>query len=114
MDIAFKRNEKNWFESLPEEIDNQLDMKLYYGHLFCHVMHHNYITKKNANAEEVKNKLLDIYKSKGAKYPAEHNVGHEYIAEPSLVNFYNDLDPTNSLNPGIGGTSKLKNWEISK
>ena len=114
MDIAFKRNEKNWFESLPKEIDNQLDMKLYYGHLFCHVMHHNYITKKNANAEEVKNKLLDIYKSKGAKYPAEHNVGHEYIAEPSLVNFYNDLDPTNSLNPGIGGTSKLKNWEISK
>ena len=114
MDIAFKRNEINWFESLPKEIDNQLDMKLYYGHLFCHVMHHNYITKKNANAEEVKNKLLDIYKSKGAKYPAEHNVGHEYIAEPSLVNFYNDLDPTNSLNPGIGGTSKLKNWEISK
>ena len=114
MDIAFKRNEKNWFESLPQEIDNQLDMKLYYGHLFCHVMHHNYITKKNANAEEVKNKLLEIYKSKGAKYPAEHNVGHEYIAEPSLVHFYNELDPTNSLNPGIGGTSKLKNWEISK
>ena len=114
MDIAFKRNEKNWFESLPQEVDNQLDMKLYYGHLFCHVMHHNYITKKNTNAEEVKNKLLEIYKSKGAKYPAEHNVGHEYIAEPSLVKFYNELDPTNSLNPGIGGTSKLKNWEISK
>ena len=114
LDIAFPRNEKKWFEELPKEIDDMLEMKLYYGHLFCHVMHHNYITKKNANAEEVKNKLLEIYKSKGAKYPAEHNVGHEYIAEPSLVHFYNELDPTNSLNPGIGGTSKLKNWEISK
>ena len=25
-------------------------------------------------------------------------------------NFYKDLDPTNTFNPGIGKTSKLKHW----
>jgi D-lactate dehydrogenase len=34
LDIAFPRNELDWFENLPEEIDSSLEMKLYYGHLF--------------------------------------------------------------------------------
>ena len=46
----------------------------------------------------------------GAEYPAEHNVGHEYAAKPNLVQFYKKLDPTNSFNPGIGKTSKNKDW----
>ena len=46
----------------------------------------------------------------GAEYPAEHNVGHEYKAKPSLIEHYKNLDPTNSFNPGIGQSSKNKNW----
>ena len=46
MDIAFPRNEKDWFEKLPTEIENLIEMKLYYGHLFCHVLHQNYVVKK--------------------------------------------------------------------
>ena len=46
MDIALPRNEVNWFENLPDEIENSIELKLYYGHLFCHVMHQNYIVKK--------------------------------------------------------------------
>ena len=111
LDIAFPRNEKNWFEKLPKEINDMFEMKLYYGHLFCHVLHHNYITKEGVDAEDLKQKLLKIYDDMGAEYPAEHNVGHEYIAKPTLSNFYKKLDPTNGFNPGIGRTSKLKNWE---
>ena len=111
LDIAFPRNEKNWFEKLPKEINDMFEMKLYYGHLFCHVLHHNYITKKGVDTENLKQKLLKIYDDMGAEYPAEHNVGHEYIAKPTLSNFYKKLDPTNGFNPGIGRTSKLKNWE---
>ena len=48
---------------------------------------------------------------RGAQYPAEHNVGHEYKAVPVLTEFYKNLDPTNFFNPGIGQTSKLKNWK---
>ena len=28
-----------------------------------------------------------------------------------LLNFYKELDPTNTFNPGIGKTSKLKDWK---
>ena len=111
LDIAFPRNEKNWFEKLPKEIDELLEMKLYYGHLFCHVLHQNYIVKKGVDGDELKKKLLKIYDKRGAEYPAEHNVGHEYNAKPSLLNFYKQLDPTNRFNPGIGKTTKLKDWE---
>jgi D-lactate dehydrogenase len=111
MDIAFPRNEKDWFEKLPPEIDDLLEMKLYYGHLFCHVLHQNYIVKKGVDADALKQKLLKTYDARGAEYPAEHNVGHEYFAKPSLSNFYKKLDPTNGFNPGIGRTSKRKYWK---
>ena len=111
LDIAFPRNEKNWFEKLPLEIESQLEMKLYYGHLFCHVLHHNYIVKKGVDADALKQKLLKIYDNLGAEYPAEHNVGHEYLAKSSLIDFYKELDPINGFNPGIGQTSKNKYWK---
>ena len=111
LDVAFPRNEKEWFEQLPTEIDKQIEKKFYYGHLFCHVQHQNYILKKGVNSEKLKKEILQTYKIRGAEYPAEHNVGHEYQAKNSLINFYKSLDPTNTFNPGIGISSKLKNWK---
>ena len=111
MDIAFPRNEKDWFENLPPEIDDLIELKLYYGHLFCHVLHQNYVVKKGVDTKLLKEKLLKSFDARGAEYPAEHNVGHEYFAKPSLSNFYKELDPTNGFNPGIGKTSKYKNWK---
>lgn len=111
MDIAFPRNEKDWFEKLPPEINDLLEVKLYYGHLFCHVLHHNYVVKKGVDAKALKKKLLKTFDERGAEYPAEHNVGHEYFAKPNLKNFYKELDPTNAFNPGIGLTSKRKYWK---
>ena len=111
LDIAFPRNEKEWFEKLPKEIDDLIEVKLHYGHLFCHVFHQNYIVKKGVDAKLLKEKLLKTFDERGAEYPAEHNVGHEYDAKPVLKGFYRELDPTNSFNPGIGRTSKLKDWK---
>ena len=111
MDIALPRNTKKWFEVLPKDIDEMIDLKLYYGHLFCHVMHQNYIVKRGVDPEVLKEKLLSYYDSIGADYPAEHNVGHEYQASENLKKFYKKLDPTNSFNPGIGRTSKKKFWK---
>ena len=110
IDVALRRNAPDWFEVLPKEIDDQIDTKLYYGHLFCHVMHQNYVLKKGADAKLLKGKILQTFDARSAEYPAEHNVGHEYFAKDALKNFYRELDPTNSFNPGIGKTTKLKNW----
>ena len=110
LDIALKRNEEDWFEVLPPELDELIVEKLYCGHFFCHVMHQDYLLKPNSNAMEIKDKLLQYFDAKGAEYPAEHNVGHLYKAKEDLRNFYREQDPTNSLNPGIGKTPKNKNW----
>ncbi|CNI40774.1 D-lactate dehydrogenase [Yersinia vastinensis] len=111
LDIALRRNEEQWFETLPPEIDNCMVAKLYYGHFLCHVFHQDYIVKKGVDTHALKEKMLALLNNKGAEYPAEHNVGHLYIAKPALKMFYQQIDPTNSFNPGIGKTSKLKYWQ---
>ncbi|PHM29289.1 D-lactate dehydrogenase [Xenorhabdus budapestensis] len=110
LDIALRRNDREWFEHLPPEINDALVHRLYYGHFICHVFHQDYIVKKGKNINALKDKMLEILDQRGAEYPAEHNVGHLYKAKPQLKQFYQKNDPTNSLNPGIGKTSKLKNW----
>ena len=110
LDIALRRNDTEWFEHLPLEIDSQLVHKLYYGHFMCHVFHQDYIVKKGVDAHHLKEQMLELLRTRGAQYPAEHNVGHLYEAAESLKTFYRKNDPTNSMNPGIGKTSKQKYW----
>ena len=111
LDVALRRNDEDWFEKLPPELDAKILYKLYYGHFMCHVFHQDYVIKKGYNCEEIEEEMLKILDTRGAQYPAEHNVGHLYHANDDLKNFYNSLDPTNSFNPGIGKTSKKKDWK---
>ena len=111
LDIALRRNDREWFETLPLEIDQKISHKLYYGHFMCHVFHQDYIVKKGHNCMELEHQMLELLDKRGAQYPAEHNVGHLYEAKPELRKFYKSLDPTNSFNPGLGHTSKKKYWE---
>ena len=108
LDIALRRNDEFWLEQLPEHIAQHIDKALYYGHFFCHVFHQDYVLKAGADAKQVKADMLALLDSRGAKYPAEHNVGHLYKAEEGLVKFYQELDPTNTFNPGVGKTDKHK------
>lgn len=110
LDIALRRNDRDWFEVLPPEIEEQIEAKLYYGHFLCHVLHQDYVLKPGADEKAVKAAMLALLDERGAEYPAEHNVGHLYAAKPALEAHYRDLDPTNSFNPGIGKTSREKHW----
>ena len=110
LDIALRRNDHNWIERLPPEIDAKIEKKLYYGHFFCHVFHKDYVVKKGYDCLALEHEMWGLLDQRGAEYPAEHNVGHLYHAKPELAGFYRRLDPTNSLNPGIGQTSKCAHW----
>ena len=110
LDIALRRDDRDWFETLPDEINSKISHKLYYGHFMCHVFHQDYIVKKGHDCMALEHEMLHLLDKRGAQYPAEHNVGHLYEAKPELKAFYRKLDPTNSFNPGIGHTSKKKNW----
>ncbi len=102
LDIALERNDRDWFEELPESITRDLVHRLYYGHFFCNVFHQDYVFRKGADVAAHKATMLEILDRRGAEYPAEHNVGHLYPAKPALAAFYRQLDPTNTFNPGVG------------
>ncbi|WP_226667504.1 D-lactate dehydrogenase [Microbulbifer aggregans] len=108
LDIALRRNDLDWEEQLPPEIDSQIEHRLYYGHFLCNVFHQDYILKKGADAKAVKNAMLALLDQRGARYPAEHNVGHLYQASEAQRQFFEQLDPTNTFNPGIGKTDKTR------
>ncbi|WP_346948626.1 D-lactate dehydrogenase [Dyella sp.] len=106
LDIALPRNQRDWFERLPADIEASIPLKLYYGHFLCHVFHQDYIVAKGTDCAALEHRMLELLDQRGAEYPAEHNVGHLYKAKPALAGFYAQLDPSNCFNPGIGGTAK--------
>lgn len=110
LDIALPRNARDWLEVLPPEIEAGIVHKLYYGHFFCHVFHQDYIVAKGVDPIALEHAMWTLLDARGAEYPAEHNVGHFYKAKPELAAFYRKLDPRNQLNPGIGQTTRQRNW----
>ena len=111
LDVALRRNDRDWVEQLPAEVEADIVHKLYYGHFFCHVFHQDYIVKKGVDPLAMEHRMWALLDARRAEYPAEHNVGHLYVAKPALADFYRQLDPSNSLNPGIGHTARGKSWE---
>ena len=111
LDVALPRNALDWFEQLPPEFDAAVSHRLYYGHFLCHVLHQDYVVRRNVDPEALEQRLLALLEARGARAPAEHNVGHLYHAPAALAAHYRSLDPCNCLNPGIGRTSRLRCWE---
>lgn len=67
----------------------------------CHVLHQDYVVKKDCNAKALKAAMLKLLDARGAEFPAEQSVGHLYPAKEALAARYKCCDPTNSFNPGI-------------
>lgn len=111
LDVALPMNARDWVEKLPPHLSEQVIATLYYGHFFCHVFHQDYVLRAGCDPLAFEHAIWALLDARGAKYPAEHNVGHIYPAEAGMLAFYRALDPTNSFNPGIGGASKRRNWD---
>jgi D-lactate dehydrogenase len=111
LDVALPRNCDDWHSILPDEILNQLAAPYQLSHFFCMVFHWDFVVKKGVDPDVLKKQVLALLEERNAKYPAEHNVGHLYKAEPDLAEFYRSLDPTNSFNAGVGRMSKYKYYE---
>lgn len=110
LDLALPRNTQDWRENLPEALQQSIVRRIRCGHFFCQVFHYDYVVGKGEDWMALENRIIDHLDDRGIEFPSEHNVGHLYRAKPVLVDFYRALDPTNSLNPGIGQTSKKANW----
>ena len=112
LDVALRRNDLDWAQELPAHINEKIAHRLICGHFMCHVLHQDYLVKKGHDAKALKAELLEHLNQRGAEYPAEHNVGHLYMAKPDLADHYMCCDPTNSMNPGIGLMSRAKHYAL--
>lgn len=110
IDVALRRDDWDWLEVLPPEIADQLEVAAYYGHFFCHVLHQDYVAKQGVDPDRLHDQIQELLEARGAKLPAEHNYGRLYHMPPEMVEHFKELDPTNTFNAGLGGTSPKKNW----
>ena len=110
LDVALPRNASAWFGAMPPALEGQVAVVLRYGHFLCHVFHRDYVVARGSDAAALKSALLVALDAEGARYPAEHNVGRQYRADPDLAEFYRALDPTNRFNPGLGRTPTAPGW----
>jgi D-lactate dehydrogenase len=111
IDCALPRNSDDWRVRLSARLADQVLVSAIYGHFFCHVFHFDFVLKPGANPETFEAELIAEMMEKGIECPAEHNFGHHYQAPNNVVEFYRALDPTNTFNPGVGLTSRLKHWQ---
>lgn len=110
-DVALRRNDTQWRIHLPPHLASQVQADSCCGHFFCFVNHQDYVLKEGADAVKFKKDVMAYLEQRGARYPAEHNVGHLYAASCDHQAHWKTLDPTNSCNPGIGKTSRKKFWQ---
>jgi D-lactate dehydrogenase len=110
-DAALRRNDDQWLFDLPKHLQDQIQADSCCGHFFCFVNHQDYVLKPGVDGKKFKQEVIDYIEQRGARYPAEHNVGHLYAAKEDYQQHWRQLDPTNSCNPGIGKTSRRKFWQ---
>lgn len=110
IDCALPRNACEWRIPIAPNLADQILIRAEYGHFFCHVFHLDIVLRPGVDGDAFEAALVSQMHAMGIECPAEHNFGHHYPAPANVVSFYRQLDPTNSLNPGIGRTSKSKFW----
>ena len=110
-DVALPRNYAKWYEFLPEDLLEQCAAPYRGGHFMCHVFHWDFVVKAGVDPQAIKARMMSLLDEIGAKYPAEHNVGNQYCAEPEHAAFFRELDPSNTFNAGVGKMSKYRNYQ---
>ncbi|MGO1284786.1 MAG: D-lactate dehydrogenase [Brachybacterium sp.] len=110
-DVALRRDDEDWLEVLPPEIADQLLESVYFGHFFCHVLHQDHVAKKGVDPVALKKTMTALLEDRGAAVPAEHNFGRIYPAPEPMIEHFQQLDPLNMFNAGVGESSPRKRWE---
>lgn len=112
-DIAYRRNDEMMPETeIPKSLEKAIVETTHIAHFLCHVSHEYHLLDTRLCDYETADKLfLQHIEKRGAKFPAEHNVGHKYHADDNVKAFYRTLDPSNTFNAGVGKMSKNKYYQ---
>jgi D-lactate dehydrogenase (quinone) len=99
-------------------------LRMRYSHFGCNVIHEDLgfdlLISRSSSAdltdlaqgsvEKYKKAIKKIIESQGGKLPAEHGHGIEYLAPVPTQERWMRMDPSNVMNPGIGGLSEEKHY----
>jgi len=85
-------------------------VRMRYAHFGCNVVHEDIAFSTSANIAECKDKIKQEIESVGGMLPAEHGHGTEYAAPQQTQERWKKMDPTNAMNPGVGGLGYSKNY----
>ena len=83
--------------------------RMRYSHFGCNVVHEDLALGKG-DAHALKMRVKAAVEAVGGKLPAEHGHGVEYAAPPATQARWRAMDPSNSLNPGVGGLSYARDY----
>lgn len=92
LDVALPRNEADWVERLPDDLNKLIVQKLYYGHFFCHVFHQVYLVRPGVDWLDTEHKILSLLDARNARlrrrvllqgrvHPSTHNLGTNRMSE---------------------------------
>ena len=76
-----------------------------YSHFGCNVVHEDLAYPLGSDTHSAKLSLKYSVENLGGKLPAEHGHGTEYIAASDAQARWKQMDPSNTMNPGLGGLS---------
>mmetsp|Transcript_10490 Transcript_10490/g.14637 ORF Transcript_10490/g.14637 Transcript_10490/m.14637 type:complete len:364 (-) Transcript_10490:555-1646(-) len=109
LDYSLPKNERSVPE-LPAEVAAPL-ARLRYSHFGCNVVHEDLTFRPGVDVHAEKMKIKKVVEGLKGKLPAEHGHGTEYKAPADTQARWRRMDPTNTLNPGVGGLPYGRNYE---
>jgi len=100
------------YQALPEE--HPILKRCLCAHFGCNVYHESLMFGPEVDVHKAKKDIKRAIEASGGKLPAEHGHGMDYAASLDAQKRWMRMDPTNTMNPGIGGTSSCRHYGAAK
>lgn len=85
-------------------------IRMRYSHFGCNVVHEDIAFKAGVDPIKAKYDIKHTIEGMKGKLPAEHGHGTEYAAPTDVQERWKTIDPSNTMNPGVGGLPYTKHY----
>ena len=85
-------------------------VRMRYSHFGCNVVHEDLAFAAGVDPRAAKRGIVEVVEGLKGRLPAEHGHGSEYAAPADAQARWKRMDPTNTMNPGVGGLSYRRGY----
>ena len=90
--------------------DDPSVVRMRYSHFGCNVVHEDIAYPQGVDVHACKMSIKKRVEKDGGRLPAEHGHGAEYSAPAETAQRWRVMDPTNTMNPGVGGMNATESY----